>query len=629
MICVATVPAGRALTTGRLRAADAEPKTEECAVKRLTAMGILLSSELVAGIAAGGISVVYTIETEAQRAPISPYIYGSNPGLSGDENLAARRSGGNRLTGYNWENNYSNAGSDWYHHSDRYLVQSLPGSQQLVPGIMQTRFHDSALAAGQLSVVTLQMAGFVAADDDGTVDEADTAPSDRWKQVVYAKGAPFCNPPGAPDTDDAYVYMDECVNYLVSRYGGASSPTGAKCYSLDNEPALWASTHPRIHPEKLRCEELITRSVALSEAVKDVDPNAQILGPVLYGFNAYLSLQDAPDWADVKDNYDWFIDYYLDQMRASTGRRGRRLLDVLDLHWYPEARGDGRRITESQSAYSRANAEARMQAPRTLWDPDYTEDSWIATWFSDYLPLLPNILNSIESYYPGTKLSITEYSYGAPDHISGGIAMADVLGIFGEYGMYLSTYWHLGGDYDYVSAAYRIYRNYDGANSTFGDTRVYSQMSDKQTSSVYASVFEQTDWELHVIVINKNFESPIEGSFTITSKRSFDAGRVWAFDGSGSSIREVAPVGPIVGNSFSYTLPALSVCHIVLVDDCPDPAAGDLSGDCDLNWEDVDIFAEQWLDVGGCSGEGCADLDGDTRVDFLDFALLCEDWGAD
>jgi mannan endo-1,4-beta-mannosidase len=438
---------------------------------RLIVVG-LSTALVVGGAVAGDLSVGYTINTQVQRAPISSYIYGSNPGLSGDENLAARRSGGNRLTGYNWENNFSNAGNDWYHHSDRYLVRNLPTSQQLVPGIVQTRFHDSALAAGQLSVVTLQMAGFVAADDDGTVEEADTAPSERWKQAVYVKGSAFCDPAGEPDTGDDYVFMDECVNFLVARYGNASTPTGVKCYSLDNEPGLWASTHPRIHPEKVGCEELVNRSVSLSRAVKDVDPYAQILGPVLYGFNAYLSLQDAPDWDDLKGDYDWFIDYYLDLMKRSDGRDGRRTLDVLDLHWYPEARGDGARITESQSAYSRANADARMQAPRTLWDPDYTEDSWIAKWFSGYLPLLPNIVNSIETYYPGTKLSITEYSYGAADHISGGVAMADVLGIFGKYGLYLSTYWHLGGDYDYVSAAYRIYRNYDGANSTFGDTKV-------------------------------------------------------------------------------------------------------------------------------------------------------------
>jgi len=583
-----------------------------------------LANREISMSAVGDVNVSYTIHTEVQRAPISPYIYGSNWGLSGDENLAARRSGGNRLTGYNWENNFSNAGNDWYHHSDRYLVRDLPGSQQLIPGIVQTRFHDSCLAANQLSVITLQMAGFVAADDYGTVDEADTAPSDRWKYAAYAKGSAFCDPPGSPDTSDNYVFMDELVNFLVDRYGNASTATGVKCYSLDNEPALWFSTHARIHPEKVGCVELVNKSMSLSDAVKSIDPHAQILGPVLYGFKAYLDLQDAPDWDSVRNGYNWFLDYYLDEMSRAEASYGRRLLDVLDLHWYPEARGGG------------ANAEARMQAPRTLWDSDYIEDSWIGQWFSRYLPLLPNIIDSINTYYPGTKLSITEYSYGAADHISGGIAMSDVLGIFGKYGLYLSAYWHLGGDHDYVSAAYKIYRNYDGANSTFGDTKVYSQMSDKENSSIYASVFEGNDSELNLIVVNKNFDFSIDGTFNIISPQNFTFGRVWAFDESSSNITEIAPISAIAANSFSYTVPALTVCHIVLQAECP--LAADLTGDCDVDWQDVDMFVQQWLDRSTpplprlYSGEPLCetiipgDINGDCKVDFKDFTIVALDW---
>ncbi|MBN1125839.1 MAG: hypothetical protein JXA82_12590 [Sedimentisphaerales bacterium] len=578
---------------------------------------------VLSAIVFADITVTYTIDTGQDRAPISPYIYGSNSSMTGSENLAARRSGGNRLTGYNWENNYSNAGSDWYHHSDQYLVRNFPSSQKLIPGIVLTNFHDSCLAANQLSVITLQMAGYVSADDNGTVEESETAPSNRWKQAVFRKSGPFCDPPGSPDTTDGSVNMDECVCFLVSRYGNASTATGVKYYALDNEPALWTSTHPRIHPDKLGCAELIDRSTGLSTAIKDIDPDAMVGGPVLYGFNAFMSLQGAPDWASVENGYNWFLDYYLDQMQQASATEGRRLLDVLDLHWYSEARGDGQRITDSAETYSQANATARMQAPRTLWDPDYVEDSWIGTWFRKYLPLLPNVLDSIDTYYPDTKLAITEFSYGAADHISGGIAMADVLGIFGKYGLFLSTYWHLGGDYDYVSAAYKIYRNYDGADSTFGDTRIYASMSDKVNSSIYGSMFTGRDSEMHLILLNKNFDEPINGIFNITSNRTFTSARVWAFDADSSQITEIAPAGSINGNTFFYTIPPLTVCHMVVTSDCP---LGDLSGDCDVDSEDLELFIDQWLDTGECLESTCADLNNSRRVDLVDLALLGENW---
>src|ERR1700754_1276502 len=81
---------------------------------------LFLGAILPPGAAAQTVHIA--INTEL-RTPISPYIYGSN-GQSDDrdENITARRIGGNRLTGYNWENNASNAGNDWNHSSDNYLT---------------------------------------------------------------------------------------------------------------------------------------------------------------------------------------------------------------------------------------------------------------------------------------------------------------------------------------------------------------------------------------------------------------------------------------------------------------------------------------------------------------------------
>src|SRR5690348_14783039 len=75
--------------------------------------------------AAASIPVTFTIDTSAERTPISPYIYGTNQDLSGTERWTLRRFGGNRTTGYNWENNASNAGSDWQQSSDDFMCSSL------------------------------------------------------------------------------------------------------------------------------------------------------------------------------------------------------------------------------------------------------------------------------------------------------------------------------------------------------------------------------------------------------------------------------------------------------------------------------------------------------------------------
>src|SRR6185295_3319375 len=105
---------------------------------------------------------------------------------------------------------------------------------------------------------------------------------------------------------------------------------------------------------------------------------------------------------------------------------GRRLVDVLDLHWYPEARGGGVRVTEADS--SAAVAAARVQAPRSLWDPSYVETSWISQDAGvGAIRLLPRMREKIAAHAAGTLLAITEYNFGGGAHISGGLAQADAL----------------------------------------------------------------------------------------------------------------------------------------------------------------------------------------------------------
>ena len=204
-----------------------------------------------------------------------------------------------------------------------------------------TRFHDQSVAMGASSILTLQTAGYVARDKNGTVAESETAPSARWIPVSATKAAPFAL---SPDRTDDRVYIDEFVNFMVQRYGSAATETGVRWYSLDNEPGLWSHTHPRIHPNPVTAEELVQRAIEYAAAVKAVDPASEILGPALFGMSAFETLQDAPDWNTVRQGHTWFISYYLEQMRQAEHDHGQRLLDVLDVHWYPEARGDSRII---------------------------------------------------------------------------------------------------------------------------------------------------------------------------------------------------------------------------------------------------------------------------------------------
>jgi hypothetical protein len=131
------------------------------------------------------------------------------------------------------------------------------------------------------------------------------------------------------------------------------------------------------------------------------------------------------------------------------------------------------------------------------------ENSWIV---NDHLhkPLaeLPRLRAAIAQHYPGTKLAICEYDFGGGDHISGAIAQADVLGIFGREGIYAATIWRTLKADDYVYAAFRAYRDYDGKGGAFGATGLaVSSDADPAVASLYASRNEKGD--LILVAINK------------------------------------------------------------------------------------------------------------------------------
>lgn len=523
---------------------------------------------LWATLAHAQFDIKFNINTNQDKAPISPLIYGSNAHSDDrDEHITSRRLGGNRMTGYNWETNFSHAGTDWNNQNDHYLPGyfKLPEANNgwLMPNLVIKAFQDSSLAMDCYSLVTLPMAGYVAADKNGPVLTSEVAPSARFKIVKNKKGSAFnLN----PDTSDDAIYVDECMNNLIATFGLSSTSNGIKGYSMDNEYALWQGTHPRIHPTKPTIAEVIQKSSDLAKTIKTMDPQADVFGPADYGFSSYYYLDNAPDWNNYKQD-SLFINSYLKGMKQASDAFGSRLLDVLDMHWYPEAKGKNslgnfQRVT-SVNAYSndKGVAEARMQSPRTLWDPTYVENSWIGTSFSPCV-YLTSLKKNIDKYYPGTKLAFTEFDYGGNDHISGGIATADVLGLFGKYGVYAAMHWESLDKY--LSAAYKIYRNYDGHKSTFGDLNINASSTDYALSSIYASLKSKDLGEMHVIAMNKHYDESMQAVFEITSDTEYSKIAIYKFDKDSYVINSVNEIPVITGNKFTYTIPPLSVYHFVL-----------------------------------------------------------------
>ncbi len=493
--------------------------------------------------------------------PISKYIYGVN--YAGNyiydwlkewqdyhQDFSLAREGGNRLSAYNWETNASNAGADWFNQNDNYLATSNE------PGWTVSRFLQWVQSTGAAALVTVPTLGYVSADKieqlNGSQDVGKTPDylnTRFYKSYASKPGHLFSYP---PDKTDKAVYQDEFVAWVEA----TKSPKSPVWFSLDNEPDLWSSTHSRLWTSKPGYATICQNNAEYAAAIKRVAPDSLIFGPANYGYNGIMKFQDAPDGAGRV-----FADVYLDSMREAGRSAGRRLLDVYDFHWYPEATGGGKRII-ADGPENAESESARVQAPRSLWDPSYVEKSWITDSNGQKpIELVPYMNVQIEAHYPGTKLAITEYDFGGRNTVSGALAQADALGIFGRYGIFAACHWGLNHGDIAAMAGFKAFTNYDRKGARFGDIELRVAGEDPGRESFYAARDSNDPARLTVVIVNK-CNSINKVSLAL---KGFRARKTMAFvirEGV-FTVPEVHSIQP-TQDGFNFEAPSLSVTTLEL-----------------------------------------------------------------
>ena len=374
------------------------------------------------------------------------------------------------------------------------------------------------------------------------------------------KGSAFSDPPST--TGD--VYQDEWINHLVKTFGKAADG-GVRFYAMDNEPDLWADdTHVDVHPVRPGYDSMLQNFLEYAKAVKAVDPTSQITGPVVSGWSGYwFSALDRGDdgfgsHADRNAHGGMpLIPWFLDQVHKADQASGKRTLDVLDIHYYPQAQGI------MQDKIDKNTSALRLRSTRALWDPTYEDESWIARTEVKQPNLIPRMKAWIDQYYPGTKLGITEWKWGAEGSMNGALAIADVLGIYGREGVYLANYYTnppLGSP---GLNAFKMYRNYDGHDTTFGDVSVSAQSSASDKLAVYASEDTHSN-QLKLMILNKSDREQVAGTINLQGGALANTAKVYGFsNATGLNITQLADA-QVNGSSVSYSFAPYSITLLVL-----------------------------------------------------------------
>ncbi len=545
--------------------------------------------------------VSISVNAQANRTPISPLIYGvafATSNQLADLNFTLNRMGGNNETRDNWQINAHNLDADWY-------FESYPDSSSTVPGATVDAFVANSKYGGAQPMITISMIGwmpklgsgrsilysystnkygpqistdpYLPAAGNGVGTNTATligwlittnGPINPANGVIVTSGLNTgfgtTNNPNDANFPTNANFEQGYVQHLMNQWG-SSTNGGVRYYIMDNEHSIWFGTHQDIHPVGPTMQEIWTDMVTYASMVKSNDPNALVCGPEEWGWNGYLYSGYDQQWAgqhgypsvntypDRTANGGWdYMPWLLNHFQQYNTTNHQRLLDYFTLHCYPQ---EG---SVSGNAVDSATELLRNQSTRVFWDTNYTDPSWIDA----KIALIPRMRSWVTTNYPGTKIGITEYNWGAEPYINGATAQADILGIFGWQGLDLATRWEVPATNTPTYLAMKLYRNYDGNKSTFGDTSILTVVPDPDDLSAFGAV-RTSDGAMTLMVINKDINNATPITANITNFNATGTVQRWQLTAATNVINQLANI-TLTNGVLSDTVPSQSITLYVL-----------------------------------------------------------------
>ena len=478
------------------------------------------------------VDVTMAVDCTSKGRPISPFIYGvaydvqrASDDSAREIGATIRRWGGNHSTRYNWLlGNAWNTASDYYYLNVDYTA---------IKGYSYETFFEQQQKWDLKTALTIPTIGWIARDttsmsfpkglfprQEHFAPEHETAGNGKSLDGTELEPPPpsTTSVPGPPEL------MAKWIEAIRLKDKSSGRGRAVHLYFLDNEPNLWAITHRDVHPKPLTYDELWDKTVAYARAIRKADPDAVIAGPCEWGWTGYFySAADSmagrtmlrPDRRLHGDLP--LIVWWLRKAAEHEKKTGERLIDVLDLHHYPQAKDIGIGSTGKTDAATNA---LRIRSVRALWDPTYKDESWI----NEPVRLVPRMREWIDENYAGRGISIGEYNFGADLHPSGGLAQAEALGRFGQEGVQYAFVWYYPPKGSAGAQAFKAFRDYDGRGGRFLDVALPTKGA--PSVSVFASR-DAINSKLVVVALNTDPSKAATGPIALTGCGSVVEQRVF------------------------------------------------------------------------------------------------------
>lgn len=504
-----------------------------------------------------------TIDSETDNIAISPYMYGRNgaPSSTAEYSLIKeagirfeRMNDGNNCTKYNWRKKLT-CHPDWYNNvydcdwdkraSD--FQANLPNLKgmfafQLLGKVAKTKdynFNDWGYNRSQWwSGCSKKMCGGGSFDENGNV-------------VQLGDTSLFLQDWPADSTVGIYNHWKNDLNLDMSQF---------EYWNMDNEMEIWGGTHSDVITDVYTnetYEEIMQKYFAVAKAIRKINPNVKLCGPAAASeWTWYNGCGNTQPTVDGK-TYSW-LEYFIMRCAQEEKATGVRMIDVLDIHNYPEVSTEAQMLQTHRMFYDKnynypgANGVKKINGG---WDNSQTKEyiferckDWIIEYFgSDN----------------GITFGVGEYNIkSTAKQMTQALSYASCIGEGSRHGMEYFTPWTW---YDSMWEVVHLF------SSCAKEINVGAVSSDEKNVSAYTSKNSKGD-SITIIFVNRS--DKVQNALTQVLHTKFQDGvyttytlqnlpETKTFNSHTSNALETGTI-ELTGNTLGMSLPAYSITAVIL-----------------------------------------------------------------
>lgn len=330
-------------------------------------------------------------------------------------------------------------------------------------------------------------------------------------------------------------------------------------WNMDNEVEIWGGTHDDVIKEVTNntFERYIAYYAATVKLVRELNPNIKICGPVTASEWTWFNPKGMQPTYKGK-TYCW-LEYVIMRLAEEEKKSGVKMLDVLDIHNYPED----------------TDVATMLQTHRLYWDENYdypgangvkkVNGSWDNSITKEMI--FVRCQNWIDKYFGkdyDVSYGISEYNIKTTDAMPTALAYAGNLGEGARHGMEYFMPW------DWRNGMWETAHLF----SRYGkNINVQATSSNEEMLSAYTSLNNNRD-SLTIILVNRyeagtqsanisltNFDCP-NGTYDIYTLANLPNGEETFVSHTENALEQ--STATVTDGTISLNVPAYSITAIIL-----------------------------------------------------------------